>query len=187
MSSCRVAVIGAGPAGLVAARRSVNEGHRVVVYEQHSSVGGIWVFAEDPKHHSALYEDMKTNLPKEMMMYNGHPYPNELPSFMSSQNVGTFFSNLKIGSRSWIIWRSTPKDFRFALVQKSLMSLERTTSGRLNLRAWAKKKSRPLTLSLCAMGTTSSPGYRLIRPNLKVSFNNTIINVSRKTNSQPRL
>lgn len=87
MSPRRVAVIGAGPAGLVAAAHSVREGHHVCVYEQSCSVGGIWVFSEDPKHHSAMYENMKTNLPKEMMMYNGVPFPDEHPSFMNSQQV----------------------------------------------------------------------------------------------------
>ena len=38
------AVIGAGAAGLVAARELRKEGHRVVVFEQQHRVGGVWVY-----------------------------------------------------------------------------------------------------------------------------------------------
>jgi NADPH-dependent 2,4-dienoyl-CoA reductase/sulfur reductase-like enzyme len=40
------AVVGAGAAGLVAARELRREGHLVTVYEQGPRIGGIWVFDE---------------------------------------------------------------------------------------------------------------------------------------------
>lgn len=43
-TSCRVAVVGAGAAGLVAARELRREGHLVVVYERENQVGGTWVY-----------------------------------------------------------------------------------------------------------------------------------------------
>lgn len=41
------AVIGAGAAGLVAARELVLEGHRVTVFEKGSSTGGVWVYTDE--------------------------------------------------------------------------------------------------------------------------------------------
>jgi hypothetical protein len=38
----RIAVIGAGPAGLTSAKQALAQGHDVVVYEQNAAVGGIW-------------------------------------------------------------------------------------------------------------------------------------------------
>ncbi len=38
----RIAVIGAGPAGLTSAKQALGAGHDVVVYEQHADLGGIW-------------------------------------------------------------------------------------------------------------------------------------------------
>eukprot|EP00955_Chlamydomonas_euryale_P035809 350242-Chlamydomonas_euryale.AAC.2 len=38
------AVIGAGAAGLVAARELLREGHSVSVFEQSGSVGGVWAY-----------------------------------------------------------------------------------------------------------------------------------------------
>ena len=41
------AVIGAGAAGLVAARELVLEGHHVTVFEKGSSTGGVWVYTDE--------------------------------------------------------------------------------------------------------------------------------------------
>lgn len=40
------AVIGAGAAGLVAARELANEGHKVTVFEKGSCTGGVWVYTD---------------------------------------------------------------------------------------------------------------------------------------------
>ncbi|SVC71725.1 uncharacterized protein METZ01_LOCUS324579, partial [marine metagenome] len=42
----KVAVIGAGPAGLVSARECLRQGCEVVVFEASESVGGVWVYSE---------------------------------------------------------------------------------------------------------------------------------------------
>ncbi|DBA74144.1 TPA: hypothetical protein ACH3X1_010945 [Trebouxia sp. C0004] len=80
--SLSVAVIGAGAAGLVAARELVREGHHVTVFEKGSSTGGVWVYTDeveapdllgqDPdrhKVHSSMYAQLRTNLPREVMAY----------------------------------------------------------------------------------------------------------------------
>ena len=41
------AVIGAGAAGLVAARELIAEGHQVTVFEKGSQTGGVWVYTDD--------------------------------------------------------------------------------------------------------------------------------------------
>ena len=43
----RVAIIGAGPAGLVSAKTMKESGFDVTVYEIGSVVGGTWVFDND--------------------------------------------------------------------------------------------------------------------------------------------
>ena len=81
-----MAVVGAGAAGLVAARELRDEGHDVVVFEKGGEVGGVWVF--DPsqesdtlgvdesrtKVHSSMYASLRTNLPREVMAYNDFPF-----------------------------------------------------------------------------------------------------------------
>ncbi|KAK7406233.1 hypothetical protein VNO78_07853 [Psophocarpus tetragonolobus] len=82
----QVAVIGAGAAGLVAARELRREGHDVVVFEQGKQVGGTWVYSGevesdllglDPKRsivHSSLYASLRTNLPRECMGFRDYPF-----------------------------------------------------------------------------------------------------------------
>ncbi|KAL2348140.1 hypothetical protein Fmac_002140 [Flemingia macrophylla] len=81
-----VAVIGAGAAGLVAARELRREGHSVVVLEREKEVGGTWVYTPevesdplglDPKRRivqSSMYESLRTNLPREMMGFRDYPF-----------------------------------------------------------------------------------------------------------------
>lgn len=48
------AVIGAGAAGLVAARELVNEGHKVTVFEKGSCTGGVWVYTDEVENPDLL-------------------------------------------------------------------------------------------------------------------------------------
>ncbi|KAF3648103.1 Flavin-containing monooxygenase FMO GS-OX-like 3 [Capsicum annuum] len=81
-----VAVIGAGPAGLVAARELQREGHNVVVFERENQVGGTWIYnpatdsdpmGVDPSRkivHSSLYSPLRINLPREIMGFRDYPF-----------------------------------------------------------------------------------------------------------------
>ncbi|PSR91572.1 Flavin-containing monooxygenase FMO GS-OX-like [Actinidia chinensis var. chinensis] len=85
-TALNVAVIGAGAAGLVAARELRREGHSVVVFERENRLGGTWVY--DPKTESdpigldpsrtvaqsSLYASLRTNLPRETMGFRDYPF-----------------------------------------------------------------------------------------------------------------
>ncbi|WCJ25980.1 Flavin-containing monooxygenase family protein [Euphorbia peplus] len=80
------AVIGAGAAGLVAARELRREGHEVVVFERQSEIGGTWVYDHrvepDPLSlnptrsiiHTSLYSSLRTNLNREVMGFKDYPF-----------------------------------------------------------------------------------------------------------------
>ncbi|KQJ93635.1 flavin-containing monooxygenase FMO GS-OX5 isoform X2 [Brachypodium distachyon] len=78
--SVRVAVIGAGAAGLVAARELRREGHSPVVFERADAVGGVWVYddagggSEQRPSSSCLYASLRTNLPRESMGFLDFPF-----------------------------------------------------------------------------------------------------------------
>ncbi|KAF7078480.1 hypothetical protein CFC21_082904 [Triticum aestivum] len=83
--SLRVAVIGAGAAGLVAARELRREGHAPVVFERTDGVGGTWVYEADAdasaspeppvtQRRSNLYASLRTNLPRECMGFLDFPF-----------------------------------------------------------------------------------------------------------------
>jgi len=83
-----IAIIGAGAAGLVAAKELLAEGLTVRVFEQQSHVGGIWQYqpqVEDdllglkPRHRvqSSVYESLHTNLPRDLMAFLDFPFDNQ--------------------------------------------------------------------------------------------------------------
>uniref|UniRef100_A0A0A9DX06 Flavin-containing monooxygenase n=1 Tax=Arundo donax TaxID=35708 RepID=A0A0A9DX06_ARUDO len=82
-ASLRLAVVGAGAAGLAAARELRREGHAPVVFERAAAVGGTWLYtppatASDPlgaaATHSSLYASLRTNLPREIMGFLDFPF-----------------------------------------------------------------------------------------------------------------
>lgn len=77
-----VCVIGAGAAGLCAARHLSALGIHVRVFEQSNVVGGTWVYTDQVGKdsrgfdiHSSMYERLMTNLPKEIMAFPDYPFP----------------------------------------------------------------------------------------------------------------
>ncbi|KAK9808000.1 hypothetical protein WJX73_002005 [Symbiochloris irregularis] len=83
----RVAIIGAGAAGLVSARECMREGHEVVIFDKGDHVGGVWVYSDETeledelginadrlRVHSSLYSELRTNLPRELMSFSDFPF-----------------------------------------------------------------------------------------------------------------
>ncbi|CAP38631.2 Protein CBG21932 [Caenorhabditis briggsae] len=83
----KICIIGAGAAGLVTARHAIKDGHQVEIFEQTDKVGGTWVYSEETGCHSSMYKIMKTNLPKEAMLFQDEPFRDDLPSYMSHEDV----------------------------------------------------------------------------------------------------
>lgn len=80
----RVAVIGAGAAGLVSARELVAAGHRPTVFEASPLIGGVWAYSEE---HGPMYESLRTNLPTDVMAFPGVPLPPGVPRFPGHREV----------------------------------------------------------------------------------------------------
>ncbi|XP_066289125.1 uncharacterized protein [Branchiostoma lanceolatum] len=98
----RVAVIGAGPAGLCAAHLLSAEPERYLptVYEQTGAVGGTWVYTDrtgTDEHglpvHSSIHKNLRTNLPKEAMVFPDFPYDSDLPSYLPHKEVRRYLEN----------------------------------------------------------------------------------------------
>ncbi|KAG8186358.1 hypothetical protein JTE90_026778 [Oedothorax gibbosus] len=79
----KVAVIGAGAAGLCAGRHLLAEPDKFQfdIFEQQDGVGGTWRFSAHVgvdqyglPVHSSMYKNLRTNLPKEVMAYPDFPF-----------------------------------------------------------------------------------------------------------------
>ena len=97
MAASKVCVIGAGAAGLCAARHLADANLSPVVFEQTALVGGTWVFNESIgldqnglPIHSSMYKSLKTNLPKEVMAFPDYPFPTNVESFIEHADVKAY-------------------------------------------------------------------------------------------------
>ena len=70
----KVAVIGAGAAGLAAARVLSRNGIDPKVFEKDTFVGGIWHYDDQSSNCRPMYRGLRTNLPKEVMQYREYPW-----------------------------------------------------------------------------------------------------------------
>ncbi|EIN08775.1 FAD/NAD(P)-binding domain-containing protein [Punctularia strigosozonata HHB-11173 SS5] len=110
-----VAVIGAGPSGLPAARHLKESGLDVVVFEQADTAGGIWRYTSDESHeewprteqfvvdnakaqttklrHSPptpTYERLQNNVPLPTMGFQDYPWTQDGPWYANQSVIGDF-------------------------------------------------------------------------------------------------
>lgn len=96
----KVAVIGAGAAGLVACKELMACGHQVTVFEKGDKIGGVWVYDAEiendllgiyenrRKVHSSMYASLRTNLPRECMSFLDFPFLKHLGSTDENRYCG---------------------------------------------------------------------------------------------------
>ncbi|CAI5477298.1 unnamed protein product [Closterium sp. Yama58-4] len=133
----RVAVIGAGPAGLASAKYLLEAGLQPTLFEKAGSIGGLWRQGVSSENGEAIEEDpnskpaaratdgapacwagMVTNLSRFTCSFSDHPWPDDAPFFPSQAQVLAYL-------------RSYAQKF---LVPPGSNSLAASTSLRLNAR-----------------------------------------------------
>ena len=81
-----VAIVGAGPAGLVAARYLKSEGFDVTLFDRSKRIGGHW--SADPEH-SGIWPNLRTNTSRLMTSFSDlRPSPGAI--FLSAEEVRTY-------------------------------------------------------------------------------------------------
>ena len=86
----RVAVIGAGAAGVACARRLLECGARCTLFDQASSVGGVW-----GEEDGVVWPSLTSNLPTCIMQYPDTPFPgsDQSPSFVGKREMGRYIQH----------------------------------------------------------------------------------------------
>ncbi|XP_046673328.1 senecionine N-oxygenase-like [Homalodisca vitripennis] len=96
----RVAVVGAGPAGLCAARHTQAAGMCCTVFELSGDVGGTWQYTDcvgtdayGIPIHTSMYRDLRINVPKDVVMFPGIPHKNTEDSYLTSEEILEYLHN----------------------------------------------------------------------------------------------
>ena len=82
----RIAVVGAGAAGLCAAKHLLNDGVEVVVFEMGSALGGLWVYEND-NGRSPAYESLHINSEAAVTGFEDFPFPPGTPLYPRHNQV----------------------------------------------------------------------------------------------------
>jgi cation diffusion facilitator CzcD-associated flavoprotein CzcO len=99
-----VAVIGAGPAGLVAARYLASEGFRPVLFDAADRVGGQWRAGDAD---SSVWPGMRTNTSRVTTAFSDLEHPEGTPTYPTGADIGAYLQRFADAS-------GTLGDARFA-------------------------------------------------------------------------
>lgn len=83
----RVAVIGAGAAGICATKTLLTDGFQVTIFEATSGVGGTWAYSSKPAAWTSVYESLRCNIPTPVMAFRNEPFPAGTPTFPGHECV----------------------------------------------------------------------------------------------------
>ena len=87
--AARVAVIGAGPSGLVAAKHALEAGFDVSVLEASEELGGQW---HTVAAHSGVWPGMHTNTSRAMTAFSDFPAPPEHPLHPAAEQIHAYLA-----------------------------------------------------------------------------------------------
>jgi dimethylaniline monooxygenase (N-oxide forming) / hypotaurine monooxygenase len=92
----RVAVIGAGAAGLSAAKALREVGLRPVVFEASADLGGLWLYDSRDPGTRAAYRSLRTNTSKQITAFSDAPFPHWLPDYPSRAAVENYLRDYAV-------------------------------------------------------------------------------------------
>ena len=108
-SSKRICIIGAGASGLIAAKTFAEHGHTPLVLEQTTHTSGQWHYTPTPSPHSAMYDQLITNLPHDVMRTSDLSFPERTATYPQRHVVDEYLLQYErvFDVRRWVRFEST--------------------------------------------------------------------------------
>ena len=85
----RVAIIGAGPSGIVAAKHALEAGFHVAVFEASDALGGQW---HTTAVHSGVWQGMRTKTSRAMTAFSDFPAPSDHPLHPAAEQIQAYLA-----------------------------------------------------------------------------------------------
>jgi len=158
-AALEVAVIGAGAAGLAAARVLSRNGINPVVFEQSSSLGGVWDYRDDEstKKQKPMYQNLRTNLPKELMAYREKKWTGVDHSYVTHQEVLEYLNEYKTDFELDRFIRYNSKVIQLTVLTNTDSKLRMRDEILPKLRVeWQESSSSPICSNNDDNGTTTT-------------------------------
>jgi hypothetical protein len=140
----RIAVIGAGPSGLVAAKHGLEAGFDVTVLEASDALGGQWQTTAD---HSGVWPGMHTNTSRAMTAFSDFPAPADHPLHPAAEQIEAYlgayahahgvFERIRFGTRAGEVqpgWTVDGEPFDAVVVASGRFGKPRVPDGLAGFR-----------------------------------------------------
>ena len=88
MTGKKIAIIGAGKAGIVSAKYALENQLKPVVFEKTNKVGGLW----SRNNGMAIWDGLFSNISKYTMMFHDFPWPQNSPIFNQAEDVHKYLN-----------------------------------------------------------------------------------------------
>jgi dimethylaniline monooxygenase (N-oxide forming) len=83
----RIAVIGAGPSGLLAAKHALEAGFEPTVFEASDALGGRW---HSTAAHTGIWPGMRTNTSRAITAFSDFPAPADHPLHPRAEQIRAY-------------------------------------------------------------------------------------------------
>ena len=88
----KIAILGAGAAGLCAAKHLTTNGFDVTVFEKGTQIGGLWVYEND-NGLSPAYRSLHVNSENRVTAYVDFPFPSDAPLYPNHHQMAAYLQS----------------------------------------------------------------------------------------------
>ena len=140
----RVAVIGAGPSGLVSIKAALEQDFEVVCFESSKCIGGLWNY-DQRKGSTSIYDSVISNTSKHMMQFSDFPVPKDWPRFLPHKKVLEY---LELYAENFDLKKHIKFSRPVESVQQEVINGKETSRWEIVYRSWKTDRINGSKVSL---------------------------------------